>query len=187
MMAAAREEGLDVLADTTPFREGSASSPGSCRRGWRRRARRGARAPPRPRHRARLRTECDRYWRFIHKGEWSVRLQASEQHPDWDGLTFAEIADRRGRPVGLLLRRPRRCGNAYESVLVVGRLFTDEHLAEMISHPLFSSASTPSRSPRRGRSPTSSATRSATRARVHYLTHHVREQARCASRRRSGR
>jgi N-acyl-D-amino-acid deacylase len=28
-------------------------------------------------------------------------------------------------------------GEAYESIIVVGRLFTDEHMAEMISHPLF--------------------------------------------------
>ena len=78
--------------------------------GRRRRPRGRARPPARPGDTERLRTECDRYWRFIHKGEWDrVRLQASAQHP---GLGRPQLRrDRRppqGRPVGLLLRHPRR-------------------------------------------------------------------------------
>ena len=118
----------------------SASSPGSCRPGSPPTARR-QRSPTCaiPETRKRLRTECDRYWRFIHKGEWDrVRLQASEQHPEWDGLTFAEIADlRKADPWDCYFDVLADAGDAYESILVVGRLFTDEHMAEMISHPLF--------------------------------------------------
>ena len=51
--------------------------------------------------------------------------------PSWDGLTFAQIAEPRAR------RIPWDCyfdvladaGDAYETILVVGRLFTDEHMA----------------------------------------------------------
>ena len=42
-----------------------------------------------PAVRARLRTECDRYWRFIHRGEWQrVRLQSSAEFPELAGMTF---------------------------------------------------------------------------------------------------
>ncbi len=111
MMAAAREEGLDVLADTTPFLDGLGSLAGILPPWVSADGTDAALARLRdPETRVRLRTECDRYWRFIHKGEWDrVRLQTSAQHPDWDGLTFAEISDlTRQRPVGLLLRRARR-------------------------------------------------------------------------------
>ena len=43
--------------------------------------------------RARLRGECDRYWRFIHRGEWHrVRVMSSTTYPEVNGHTFAEIA-----------------------------------------------------------------------------------------------
>ena len=111
MMEAAREEGMDVLADTTPFLDGLGQLSGILPPWVAADGKEQALAYLRdPETRKRLRTECDRYWRFIHKGEWDrVRLQASEQHPEWDGLTFAQIADlRKADPVGLLLRRPRR-------------------------------------------------------------------------------
>ena len=107
----------------------------------RRARRRRSRACATPTTRARLRSECDRYWRFIHKGEWHrVRLQASaaasrlgrahvrrDRGPDagldpWD-CYFDVLADAGPTPT-------RACSSS-------GRLFTDEHLAEMISHPLF--------------------------------------------------
>ena len=138
MMAAAREEGMDVLADTTPFLDGLGQLSGILPPWVAADGPEAALAHLRdPETRKRLRTECDRYWRFIHKGEWDrVRLQASEQHPDSDGLTFAEIAERSARTRGTATSTSWPTpATRYETILVVGRLFTDEHMAEMISPP----------------------------------------------------
>ena len=62
--------------------------------------------------RERLRGECDRYWRFIHKGDWDrVRLQASPQYPGLEGKSFPEIArllghERVGVPTSTSSPRP---------------------------------------------------------------------------------
>jgi N-acyl-D-amino-acid deacylase len=178
LMAGAREEGLDVLADTTPFREGLGQLAGILPPWVAEGGAEAALARLRdPAIRRRLRDECDRYWRFVHKGEWSrVRLQASEAHPELDGLTFAQIAELRGAdPWDCFFDVLVDAGAAYESVLVVGTLFTDEHLAEMISHPLFCLGVDTFTSTLDGpladimRHPLSYA------GHVHYLTRHVRE------------
>lgn len=179
LMAAAREEGMDVLADTTPFREGLGQLAGILPP-WV--AADGAEAAVArlrdPDTRARLRTECDRYWRFIHKGEWDrVRLQASPTHPELDGLLFTEIAElRKADPWDCFFDVLADAGAGYESVIVVGTLFTDDHLAEMISHPLFCLGVDGYTSTLEGpladvmRHPIGYA------GHVHYLTHHVRER-----------
>jgi N-acyl-D-amino-acid deacylase len=140
-MAAARDEGLDVLADTTPFRDGLGQMAGILppwvlADGWE-----PACARLRdPSVRDRLRGECDRYWRFIHRGDWHrVRLQASPQYPGLEGKAMPEIAALLGNDEwGAYFDILAAAGPAIESILLVGELFTDEHLAEMISHPLFS-------------------------------------------------
>ena len=180
-MAAAR----DVRASTSsPTRRRSATGSGR----WRGSSRRGCSADgweeacKRLRDRAvreRLRGECDRYWRFIHKGDWHrVRLQASPQHPGLEGKDFHEIAPApRHRRVGRATSRSSPTpGPAIESLLLIGELFTDEHLAEMISHPLFS----PRRRRLHGRARRRASTAIAGHpvcfaGHVHYLTHHVRE------------
>ena len=105
-----------------------------------------------------------------------MRLQASKQHPDWDGLSFAQIAElRKADPWECFFDVLADAGAAYESILVVGTLFTDEHLAEMISHPLFclgvDTFTTTLEGPLADvlRHPLGYA------GHVHYLTHHVRE------------
>jgi N-acyl-D-amino-acid deacylase len=137
--------------------------------------------------RERLPHECDRYWRFIHRGEWDrVRLQASPQYPGLEGKSFPEIS-------ALLGKSEWDCyfdiladsGPAIDSILLIGELFTDEHLAEMISH-LFSLGVDGSRAPRR-RPRRDLGASGCFAGHVHYLTHHVRELGRCRSRRRSGR
>ena len=178
MMAAAREAGMDVLADTTPFLDGLGQLAGILPPWVAGDGTEEALARLRdPDTRKQLRTECDRYWRFIHRGEWDrVRLQVSEQHPDWDGLTFAQIADAtKADPWDCFFDVLADAGDAYESVLVVGRLFTDEHMAEMISHPLFclgvDTFTVTTEGPLADvlRHPLGYA------GHVHYLTHHVRE------------
>ena len=177
MMAAAREEGLDVLADTTPFVDGLGQLAGILPPWVAADGSEAAVARLRdPEVRKRLRTECDRYWRFIHKGEWDrVRLQTSEQHPDWDGLTFAQISElAKADPWDCFFEVLADAGDAYEAILVVGRLFTDEHMAEMISHPLFCLGVDTFTVTEDG--PLADALRHPLgySGHIHYLTHHVR-------------
>jgi N-acyl-D-amino-acid deacylase len=176
--AAARESGLDVLADTTPFRDGLGQMAGilpqwvladgseeACKRLNDRAVR------------ERLRGECDRYWRFIHKGDWHrVRLQASPQHPGLEGKDFHEIATLLGTDEwNAYFQILADAGPAIESLLLIGELFTDEHLAEMISHPLLSlgvdgyTAALDAGLDGIAGHPVCFA------GHVHYLTHHVRE------------
>ena len=179
-MQAAREiEGLDVLADTTPFRDGLGAMvgilpPWVLAEGWEEACKR-LRDPA---ARERLRAECDRYWRFIHKGDWHrVRIQSSPQHPGLEGKDFHEIATLLGRdPWDAYFQILADAGPAIESLLLIGELFTDEHLAEMISHPLFclgvdgyTAALDDSASTAVAGHPVCFA------GHVHYLTHHVRE------------
>ena len=140
-MAAAREHGVDVLADTTPFRDGLGQMAGILPQwvladGWEEACKRLNDGPVRER----LRGECDRYWRFIHKGDWNrVRLQASPQYPGLEGKDFHEIAGLLGTDEwNAYFQILADAGPAVESLLLIGELFTDDHLAEMISHPLFS-------------------------------------------------
>ena len=63
--------GLDVLADTTPFREGLGQMAGILPPWVAADGPEAAAAKLRdPALRERMRNESDRYWRFIHKGEW---------------------------------------------------------------------------------------------------------------------
>lgn len=141
MMTAARSRGFDVQADTTPFRQGLGMMTGILPQ-WlladgyvEAAARLGD-----PLVRQRLRSDCDRYWRFIQKGQWGrVRLQNSPQFPELNGLTFTEIARLRKQDEwDSFFDILRAAGPAMGPLIMVGDLFTEEHLAEMISHPLFS-------------------------------------------------
>src|SRR5439155_11487400 len=141
-MQAAREvEGLDVLADTTPSKDGLGQMAGILPQ-WVLDGGPG-RAAERLRDgavRERLRHECDRYWRFIHGGEWHrARLQSSAQYPELEGKDFNEIAALLGKDQwDAYFDILAAAGPALESVLLIGELFTDEHLTEMITHPLIS-------------------------------------------------
>jgi len=178
MMAESREQGLDVLADTTPLRDGlgqmAAILPPWVMEGG---AAMAAERLRQPSVRRRLRGECDRYWRFIHRGEWDrVRLQSSREYAGLEGKSFPEIAAILGKDewdcfFDILAAE----GEAMESALMVGRLFTDEHLAEMISHPLFSLGVDTFTSTVDGALSEVAKHPLAFAGHVHYLTHHVRE------------
>jgi N-acyl-D-amino-acid deacylase len=177
-LAAARAEGLDILADTTPFRDGLGQMAGILPPwvlddGWEEACTR-LRDPV---LRERLRGECDRYWRFIHKGDWHrVRLQASPQYPGLEGKDFVEIAALLGRdPWDAYFDVLAESGPAIESVLLIGELFTDEHLAEMISHPLFCLGVDGYTAELGGELESVSGHPVCFAGHVHYLTHHVRE------------
>jgi N-acyl-D-amino-acid deacylase len=179
LLSDARGQGLDVQADTTPFLQGVGMMTGLLpgwllTDGYLTAAQRLAD----PLVRSRLRGDCDRYWRFVHKGQWErVRLQNSPQFPEYNGLGFLEIARRRRQDVwdtyfDLLAAAGADMGN----LIMVGDLFTEEHLAEMVSHPLFSLGVDAYTSTDHG--PLSEITASPLpySGHVHYLTHHVRER-----------
>ena len=180
MMAAAREAGPGRARrhDAVPRRPRPAVRDPAAVGGGRRRGG-GARAPARPRDAA---SGCGPS--ATATGASSTRASGTacacrraRSIPSWDGLTFAQIAElREGRPVGLLLRRPRGRGRPRtRASSSSATLFTDEHLAEMISHPLFCLGVDTFTVTREGpladvlRHPLGYA------GHVHYLTHHVRE------------
>jgi N-acyl-D-amino-acid deacylase len=140
MLEHARAEGLDVLTDTTPYRFGTGMMAGILP-GWLFEGgvdlaleRLGD-----PDVRDRLRGDCDRYWRFIHRGDWNrVRLQGSPQFPELNGKTFDGIATVWGKdPWDCYFDILLAAGPKMESMQFIGMLFTEEHMEEMISHPLF--------------------------------------------------
>jgi N-acyl-D-amino-acid deacylase len=175
----ARRDGLDAMADMTPFREGTGSlrailPPWFVAEG----PERGTELLADRSVRERLRNECDRYWRFIHKGEWHrVRVMASAAFPEVNGKTFAEIAQVWEQdPWDCYFDLLAAAGPGFGSLSAMAVLFTDEHMAEVIGHPLFSLAVDDWTSridgplAERSRHPLNYA------GMVHYLTHHVRER-----------
>ncbi len=89
--------------------------------------------------RKRLRTECDRYWRFIHRGDWyRVRIIQEKPFPEIVGKNFEEIAEFwRKDPWDCYFDIMAAAGAGMDDLIALGILFTQEHVAEMVSHPLF--------------------------------------------------
>lgn len=179
MMMETRAQGYDVQADTTPFRQGIGIMTGLLpswllAEGPTAAAKRLAD----PDVRSQLRNECDRYWRFVHKGQWDrVRLLSSPQLPEFNGSNFVDIARKRNQdPWDSYFDILSLAGESMGNLIMVGDLFTAEHLDEMIAHPLFSLGvdaytstdsgplkdMTPSPLPYSGH--------------IRYLAHHVRER-----------
>jgi N-acyl-D-amino-acid deacylase len=174
----ARRDGLDILADTTPFRQGLGAMAGILP-AWL--------LVPGPEYaaqqlrdpavRERLRTECDRYWRFIHRGEWQrVRLQSSAEYPELAGKTFPEISELLGQDEwDCFFDILAAAGPNLNSLVLMGELFTEEHMREMITHPLFNLAVDIWSS--RVDGPLSERTKHPLyfSGHIYYLTHYVRE------------
>ncbi|GAA0924587.1 N-acyl-D-amino-acid deacylase family protein [Pseudonocardia zijingensis] len=137
---AEREAGLDVLADITPYPDGIGLAIGLLPAwlvadGPVRAAQRLAD----PEVRQQLRGDCDRYWRFLHRGQWDrVTLAVSPATPELEGLGFPEIAERLGRdPWDCLFDVLQAAGADMPAVQLMGRLFTPEHVADAVEHRLF--------------------------------------------------
>lgn len=178
MMMEARDSGMDVEADTTPFRTGigklTAILPdwllidGFAE---------AAKALKDNLVRDRLRTDCDRYWRFVHKGQWNrLRLSSSPNFPELQGMSFPEIAkamkqDEWEAVFDILMA----AGEEMDEIIVVGELFTEEHLAEMISHPEFSLGVDGYTSTTEGPLSKVTVNQQAYCGHIEYLAHHVRE------------
>lgn len=136
----ARADGFEVLTDMTPLNYGIGQMAGILP-SWLTKLPKEELKPALldPEIRQRLKGDCDRYWRFISGGEWErVRMQNNHAFPEINGLTFPEITR-------LWKKEPWDCyfdilaavAPDLESVVLVAELFTDEHLKETISDPLY--------------------------------------------------
>ncbi|MEU6269158.1 N-acyl-D-amino-acid deacylase family protein [Saccharopolyspora shandongensis] len=139
-LAAERKAGMDVLADMTPYPHGIGLATGLLPR-WilADGPAQTARLLEDAEVRGRLRGDCDRYWRFVHKGQWDrVVLATSPATPELEGLSFPQIAGRRGQDCwDAFFDVLQAAGADMHAVQLMGRLFTPEHVAEAIAHPLF--------------------------------------------------
>jgi N-acyl-D-amino-acid deacylase len=132
-----------------------------------------------PETRTQLRTQCDRYWAFIHRGDFDrVRISRSEQHPEWIGKNLVQIGELRGQhPWDVLFDLFVMALKGEDHIRYIGRLFTEAHVIQQITHPLFSlsvDASTVSlEGPMRNNymHPLPFA------GMIHYITHWVREKS----------
>ncbi|CRZ13456.1 N-acyl-D-amino-acid deacylase family protein [Mycolicibacterium neworleansense] len=135
-----RQRGTDVLADMTPYPHGIGMATGLLP-GWlaERPADEAAKLLKDREVREQVRRDSDRYWRFLHRGQWHrVRLGVSPTHPDWEGLSFTEIAERHGTDEWeCLFDILTAAGADMGSVQLIGELFTPDHLAEAIAHDHF--------------------------------------------------
>jgi len=89
--------------------------------------------------------DSDRYWRFLHRGEWDrVMLSSSKSHPEFVGLTFSEISSRLGKSPWecyLMILCDEAKSEGVFSLHLYGRLFDDEHVIALVTHPLFALSS----------------------------------------------
>ncbi len=179
MLVDARTQALDIQADTTPFPHGLGRMDGLLP-SWvfDNGPAAAAQLLADPAVRPRLRADCDRYWRFLSKGQWHrARMQNSLQYAEFNGHTIAEIAQLRGQdPWDAYFDMLAAAGESMGQMSMVGDLFTEEHLAEMVSHPLFSLGNDAYSSTDSG--PLSELTRSPLpyNGHIYYLAHHVRER-----------
>lgn len=139
-LEAARAEGLDVAADCTPLTDGL-GGPAAILPDWitEEGPVRAAELLSDAEVRARVRTDCDRYWAFIQRGDWDrVRILASDRHPDIVGKDFVQIAALRGQdPWDCLFDLFVESYRGEGQVRYIGRLFTEGHVTDCIQHPLF--------------------------------------------------
>ncbi|MGB3486372.1 MAG: amidohydrolase family protein [Mycobacterium sp.] len=135
-----RQRGVDVLADMTPYPHGIGLASGLLPP-WLadRPAAEVAALLADAEVRTRVRDDADRYWRFVHRGQWErVRLNVSPSHPQWEGLTFPEIAELSGTDEwDCFFTVLSAAGEDIGGVQLLGELFTDDHLAEAIAHDHF--------------------------------------------------
>ena len=174
----ARQDGLEVLADTTPFLDGLGQMQGILPP-WllNEGTAKAAELLKDPDVRPRVKADCDRYWRFIYRGDWHrVSLHSSHEFPELCGKSFPEIAD-------IMHKDPWDCffdilaaaGPKMDSLILTATLLNERHSADMVSNPLF--GLTVDGFTSRIDGPLAEASRHPIcfAGMTHYLTHHVRE------------
>ena len=128
-----RAAGLDVAADCTPLQDGL-GGPASIlpSRITEEGPRRAAELLSDPEVRADVRTDCDRYWA-------RVRILGSDRHPEIVGLNLLEVAALWNKdPWDCLFDLFVEVFRGEGRVRYIGRLFTEEHVISVITHPLIS-------------------------------------------------
>ncbi|MEM3433645.1 MAG: amidohydrolase family protein [Candidatus Methanomethyliaceae archaeon] len=92
-----------------------------------------------PAVRNKLWVDSDRYWRFVHRGEWNrVRLSVSKSHAELVGLDFIEIGERLHKePWEAFLQLLSDEKEGVWGLQLYGQLFTEEHVTKLVKHPLF--------------------------------------------------
>lgn len=173
-----RRDGFDVLADITPLTHGLGQMSGILPP-WVRAGGAGQTAErlKDPEIRARLRHDCDRYWRFIHRGDWQrVSMQSNPAFPEINGLSFPEIASRWGKdPWDCYFDILAGAGTALDGITLVGELFTDAFTHQAIAHPLLMLTSDGYSTRADGKLAEQSLFPVHFMGMVHYLIHFVRE------------
>jgi N-acyl-D-aspartate/D-glutamate deacylase len=174
-----RQDGIDVLADMTPYCDGLGMATGLLP-DWLLEGgpASAARMLADPVVRDRLRRDCDRYWRFVHRGQWDrVMLHSSPDTPELEGLSFPDIARRLGKEEwDAFFDVLAAAGEGMQNVQLMATLFTEEHVAEAVKHPLFClgvdafTSKTDGPLAVRSRHPLFFA------GHIHYLAYHVRDK-----------
>jgi N-acyl-D-amino-acid deacylase len=135
----ARLEGLDVAADCTPYQDGE-GLPRAILPDWVMAdgPARAAQYLSDPETRMQLRTQCDRYWSFIHRGDFDrVTISRSDRHPELMGKNLVEIGELWGKhPWDVLFDLLVLAFRGEDRIAYVGRLFTEAHVIAQITHPL---------------------------------------------------
>jgi N-acyl-D-amino-acid deacylase len=138
-MTQARAGGLDIAADCTPFQDGG-GQPVSILPDWV-----SAEGPARaaeylddPEVRMQLRLDTDRYWSFIYRGDFDrVRISRSDNHPELVGKNLVEIGEMwEKHPWDVLFDLFTMAFRGEDQIGYIGRLFTEEHVIQQITHPL---------------------------------------------------
>ena len=96
-----------------------------------------------PATRRKLKGQCNRYWLMVEKKQWDrLSLSGCVSHPELLGKTFKQISEKLGKPVlDCVFDILAEEGEGMPSAMMNGVLFTEEHVREMISHPLYCLAS----------------------------------------------
>lgn len=135
-----RRSGIEVLADMTPYPDGIGLAAGLLPDWLLSEGDAAASDALRlPEVRARVRADSDRYWRFVHRGQWDrVRLAVSPATPEWEGLTFPEIAAVNGTDEWeAYFDVMVAAGGDLGAVQFMGALFEPDHVAEAVGHDCF--------------------------------------------------
>jgi N-acyl-D-amino-acid deacylase len=175
----ARASGIDVAADCTPLQDGT-GGPTAILPPWinEQGPAHAAELLSDPQVRARVQTDCDRYWAFIQRGDWHrVRILASDQHPEIVGKNFIEISDLWDKdPWDCLFDLFVESFRGEGRTRYIGRLFTEEHVISNITHPLFNLSVDATTATIDGPSATRFSHPLHYAGMVHYLTHWVRKK-----------
>ena len=177
----ARSDGFDILADMTPLNYGIGGAGAILPTWFKKMAKAEALSLlSTDQGREKVRNDTDRYWRFIYNGEWErVRVQNNAAYPEANGKSFPELAEKwKKSPWDCyfdIIQRTIELDKKIGKIVLVARLFTDEHLKETISHPLYSLGvdgySTTIREPLAGKT----AFPLHYMGMAHFIAHHVRE------------